>query len=93
MQDLVGELVRKHRPAVLLVTHDVEEAIRLADRVAVLRDGGLVTDEYVDVARPRDPADPAFATLRRRLLADLGVSEPEGVSEPDVVTEPEVASV
>ena len=77
MQDLVGELVRRHRPAVLLVTHDVEEAIRLADRVAVLRDGDLVTDEIVEVARPRDSADPAFAALRRRLLADLGVSLPE----------------
>ncbi|MFE2914754.1 ABC transporter ATP-binding protein [Kitasatospora indigofera] len=77
MQDLVGELVRKHRPAVLLVTHDVEEAIRLADRVAVLRDGALVTDETVEVARPRDSADPAFAALRRRLLADLGVTLPE----------------
>ncbi|MCX5209569.1 ABC transporter ATP-binding protein [Kitasatospora sp. NBC_00240] len=80
MQDLVGELVRKHRPAVLLVTHDVEEAIRLADRVAVLRDGALVTDETVEVARPRDSADPAFAGLRRRLLADLGVELPEPVS-------------
>ncbi|WP_406089967.1 ABC transporter ATP-binding protein [Streptomyces sp. NBC_01013] len=76
MQDLVGELCRRHRPAVLLVTHDVEEAVRLADRVAVLRDGRLVTDETVDVARPRDPGDPAFAALRRRLLADLGVDAP-----------------
>ncbi|MFE2721112.1 ABC transporter ATP-binding protein [Kitasatospora sp. NPDC059327] len=73
MQDLVGDLVRRHRPAVLLVTHDVEEAVRLADRVAVLRDGRLVRDERVAVDRPRDPADPAFADLRRRLLADLGV--------------------
>ncbi|MFD7426022.1 ABC transporter ATP-binding protein [Streptomyces sp. NPDC059818] len=73
MQDLVGELCRRHRPAVLLVTHDVDEAVRLADRVAVLRDGRLVTDETVDVTRPRDPGDPAFAALRRRLLDDLGV--------------------
>ncbi|MGW2653797.1 ABC transporter ATP-binding protein [Streptomyces sp. NPDC001478] len=73
MQDLVGELCRRHRPAVLLVTHDVDEAVRLADRVAVLRDGRLVTDEPVTVERPRDPGDPAFAALRRRLLADLGV--------------------
>ncbi|MER5349807.1 ABC transporter ATP-binding protein [Kitasatospora sp. NPDC002551] len=73
MQDLVGDLVRRHRPAVLLVTHDVDEAVRLADRVAVLRDGKLVRDERVIVERPRDPADPAFAELRRRLLADLGV--------------------
>ncbi|WP_188309301.1 ABC transporter ATP-binding protein [Streptomyces sp. CBMA123] len=73
MQDLVGDLVRRHRPAVLLVTHDVDEAVRLADRVAVLRDGLLVRDEAVTVEHPRDPADPAFAELRRHLLADLGV--------------------
>ncbi|RKN07435.1 ABC transporter ATP-binding protein [Streptomyces radicis] len=73
MQDLVNELCRAHRPAVLLVTHDVDEAVRLADRVCVLRGGRLVTDEPVDVPRPRDPGDPAFAALRRRLLADLGV--------------------
>lgn len=73
MQDLVDELCRTYRPAVLLVTHDVDEAIRLADRVAVLRDGRLITDLTVDVDRPRDPTDPSFAALRHRLLADLGV--------------------
>jgi sulfonate transport system ATP-binding protein len=73
MQDLVSELCRVHRPAVLLVTHDVDEAIRLADRVCVLREGRLVMDETVDVPRPRDPGDPAFTALRRRLLTDLGV--------------------
>ncbi|MFI6584306.1 ABC transporter ATP-binding protein [Embleya sp. NPDC050493] len=82
MQDLVGELCRLHRPAVLLVTHDVEEAIRLADRVAVLRDGNLVTDEVVAVDRPRDPTDPAFSALRRRLLADLGVHTTETAAVP-----------
>ncbi len=76
MQDLVGELCRAHRPAVLLVTHDVDEAVRLADRVCVLRDGRIVTDEIVAVDRPRDPGDPAFADLRRRLLAELGVHTP-----------------
>ena len=74
MQDLVAELCRLHRPAVLLVTHDVDEAVRLADRVAVLRAGQLVTDERITAARPRDLADPQLAELRRKLLADLGVS-------------------
>ncbi|POM27189.1 Aliphatic sulfonates import ATP-binding protein SsuB [Actinomadura rubteroloni] len=81
MQDLVGDLVRRHRPAVLLVTHDVDEAVRLADRVAVLKDGDLVTDETVTSERPRDATDPAFTALRRRLLADLGVREPAPVEE------------
>ena len=74
MQDLVAELCRVHRPAVLLVTHDVDEAVRLADRVAVLRAGQLVTDERITATRPRDLADPQLARLRRKLLADLGVS-------------------
>ncbi|MFJ8542413.1 ABC transporter ATP-binding protein [Streptomyces sp. NPDC093586] len=85
MQDLVGRLCRVHRPAVLLVTHDVEEAVRLADRVCVLREGRLVTDEPVDIARPRDPGDPSFAALRRRLLADLGVTAPTPTPTPDPV--------
>ncbi|MEY9932221.1 sulfonate transport system ATP-binding protein [Catenulispora sp. GP43] len=75
MQDLVADLVARHRPAVLLVTHDVDEAIRLADRVVVLGGGGrLILDEPVALTRPRDDADPAFPALRRRLLAELGVS-------------------
>ncbi|MEH1014773.1 ABC transporter ATP-binding protein [Micromonospora sp. CPCC 206060] len=77
MQDLVGELCARHRPAVLLVTHDVDEAIRLADRVAVLRDGVLVRDERVTAARPRDATTSAFRALRDRLLVDLGVRRPE----------------
>lgn len=91
MQDLVGDLVSTHRPAVLLVTHDVDEAVRLADRVAVLRAGTLITDETVGTRHPRDPADPALTALRRRLLTDLGVrlpEEPGGAPEPDGVRQP-----
>jgi sulfonate transport system ATP-binding protein len=77
MQDLVADLCARHRPAVLLVTHDVDEAIRLADRIVVLRDGVLVADEPVALARPRDDADPDFPALRRRLLAELGVNPRE----------------
>ncbi|WP_406634376.1 ABC transporter ATP-binding protein [Amycolatopsis sp. WGS_07] len=80
MQDLVERLCRVHRPAVLLVTHDVDEAIRLADRIGVLREGRLITDERITLDRPRDPADPAFAALRSRLLADLGVHSLEETS-------------
>ncbi len=89
MQDLVSSLIAKHQPAVLLVTHDVEEAIRLADRVAVLHKGRLVTDEHVSAARPRDPADPAFTRLRRKLLTDLGVELPPENPRVEVVPERE----
>jgi len=73
-QDLVASLWRRHRPAVLLVTHDVEEAIVLADRVVVLREGVIAEDVPVDLARPRDVGDGRFQRLRERLLGLLGVT-------------------
>ena len=75
MHVLVQELCARHRPAVLLVTHDVDEAILLADRVLVLTDGALSLDVPVDVPRPRLRGDAAFLALRARLLAELGVDE------------------
>ncbi|MER5183466.1 ABC transporter ATP-binding protein [Streptomyces sp. NPDC002896] len=75
MHALLRELCAKHRPAVLLVTHDVDEAILLADRVLVLTDGhiGLAREVRLEGARLR--TDPAFAELRADLLAELGVAD------------------
>jgi sulfonate transport system ATP-binding protein len=75
MQALVAQLCLRYSPAVLLVTHDVDEAIVLAQRILVLRDGHLVTDVQVEVPSPRRRADVAFGQLRSRLLGDLGVLE------------------
>jgi sulfonate transport system ATP-binding protein len=75
MHALLQDLCRRHRPAVLLVTHDVDEAVLLADRVAVLTDGRIGLDLTVEVPAPRRRTDPAFAGLRSRLLAELGVDE------------------
>ena len=72
MQDLVMALWRTHRPAVLLVTHDVDEAVTLADRVLVLANGRILAEERVTAPRPRVP-DAQNHVLRRRLLAHLGV--------------------
>lgn len=75
MHVLLKRLCEAHRPAVLLVTHDVDEAIVLADRVIVL-DGGVVrSDIRVDLAGRRSQADPRFAALRAQLLAELGVED------------------
>jgi sulfonate transport system ATP-binding protein len=74
MQALVTELWRAHRPAVLLVTHDVEEALMLADRVLVLEGGKIALDEPVTMPRPRRPELAAFGEQRRHLLAALGVA-------------------
>jgi sulfonate transport system ATP-binding protein len=81
MHRLVETLWQVHKPAVLLVTHDVDEAVLLADRVLVLDSGRIAIDERVEVARPRDPADPAFQRLRARLLRGLGVEIPERADE------------
>jgi sulfonate transport system ATP-binding protein len=73
MQELFGRLRDRHRFAALLVTHDVDEALLLADRALVL-DGGTIADELpVGLDRPRAPDDPGFGPLRRRLLDRLGV--------------------
>jgi sulfonate transport system ATP-binding protein len=74
MHVLLMELCARHRPAVLLVTHDVDEAIRLADRVLVLTDGVIGFSATVEMDRPRDPSDPSFSALRSLLLAQLGVT-------------------
>jgi sulfonate transport system ATP-binding protein len=75
MHALVKRLSQAHRPAVLLVTHDVDEAIELADRVVMLDDGRIVAD--LDVRLPADGPDraAAFLPLRRRLLGLLGVED------------------
>lgn len=76
MHALLRELCARHRPAVLLVTHDVDEAIVLADRIIVLGpDGRLGPDTPVRLPANRHRDTPGFGALRTRLLADLGVTE------------------
>jgi sulfonate transport system ATP-binding protein len=66
MHALVRELVTAHRPGVLLVTHDVDEAIALADRILVMRDGRIAFEH-------RTKGDGTTPILRAELLAELGV--------------------
>jgi sulfonate transport system ATP-binding protein len=82
MHTLLQTLCARHQPAVLLVTHDVQEAVMLADRAEVLTEGKITLDLPVDLPRPRDPAQPAFQRLRSRLLAELGVDEHASVPAP-----------
>ena len=73
MHRLVLTLWERHRPAVLLVTHDVDEALAFADRVLVLRDGRIAHSSEISVPRPRDRDHPSLTALRLRLLTELGV--------------------
>lgn len=77
MHGLLKRLSDIHKPAVLLVTHDVDEAVALADRVVVLDAGRMTAD--LAVVRPPDPAALARqnARLRSELLGHLGVAADE----------------
>ncbi|WP_236019787.1 ABC transporter ATP-binding protein [Sabulicella rubraurantiaca] len=68
------EIWERTRLTVLFVTHAIEEAILLADRIVVMSPGPgrIVADELVSLPRPRDPTDPEFNALRRRFSALLG---------------------
>jgi sulfonate transport system ATP-binding protein len=81
MHDLVLALWRRHAPSVLIVTHDVDEAITLADRILVLDGGRIAAEERITLPRPRE-ADATFQAVRRRLLGHLGVETREERSAP-----------
>lgn len=75
MQALLLSLWREHGFGVLLVTHDVDEAVALADRVLVLEDGRVIDEVPVELPRPRDRGTAEFSTVRAHLLAGLGVTD------------------
>jgi NitT/TauT family transport system ATP-binding protein len=75
MQGWLGRVLEREPRTVMLVTHDVEEAVMLADRVVVMspRPGRAVANIEIGLPRPRHRTDPALIALRERALAALGV--------------------
>jgi len=75
-----------YRPTTFLVTHDIDEALILADRVIVLggSPGAIKADITVDLDRPRSRTDTAFHRLQDRAMSELGRSR---VEEPEVALE------
>ena len=73
MHGLVERLCRVHQPATVLVTHDVDEAVLLADRVAVMGQGRIPRDVPIDLPHPRQIGVGGFDELRQMLLGELGV--------------------
>ena len=68
MHELIEGLWRRHGFTALLVTHDVQEAVALADRVILIENGEIALDERIDLARPRSRGDAAFAATEKRIL-------------------------
>ncbi len=68
MHRLIENLWRASGFTALLVTHDVQEAVALADRVILIEDGRIALDETIALARPRSHGDAAFAALEKRIL-------------------------
>src|SRR5262249_47386762 len=73
LQDHLLDLWADAKPTLIVVTHDVDEAIVLADRIMVMRPRpGRIFDEVgVDLPRPRDRQSAAFDFVKRRVLAAL----------------------
>ncbi|HYH38700.1 MAG TPA: ABC transporter ATP-binding protein [Azospirillum sp.] len=73
LQDHLLELWSYERPTMVLVTHDIEEALMLSDRVVVMqpRPGRVLTVATPPLPRPRERTDPLFEDWKHRLLAEL----------------------
>jgi sulfonate transport system ATP-binding protein len=71
MQSLLESVWQERRFTQVLVTHDVGEAIALADRVVLIEDGQITLDLAIDLPRPRSRASAAFAALEGAVLERL----------------------
>jgi sulfonate transport system ATP-binding protein len=92
MQDLLDAVQQETGTTTVLVTHDVDEAVILADRVLILRAdatgaASIAATFDVTILKPRDRGDPRITVLRDRLLDELGVPRRSGASPRSVVDE------
>jgi sulfonate transport system ATP-binding protein len=72
MHQLTERIWEQHRFTTVLITHDVVEAVALADRVLVLREGRIALDMHIGLSRPRhENADPAAAALQAAILKEV----------------------
>ena len=82
MHALIERLWREQGFTALLVTHDVQEAVALADRVVVIEDGAIGLDQTVGLARPRARGSQEFAALEDRVLTRVLQQHDDGPGVP-----------
>jgi sulfonate transport system ATP-binding protein len=81
MQQLIEDVWQRDGFTSILVTHDVSEAVALADRVIVIEEGQIVFNEKIDLARPRVRGSAAFAALEGRVLNRV-LKQPDSPAKP-----------
>ncbi|MDP9582816.1 UNVERIFIED_ORG: sulfonate transport system ATP-binding protein [Burkholderia contaminans] len=81
MHALIERLWREHRFTALLVTHDVQEAVALGDRILLIEQGRVALDRQVPLDRPRARASAAFAALEDRVLQRVLAGGPGGADQ------------
>ncbi len=74
IQSLVLKLWAKYRFGLVIVTHDLDEALILADRIVILSKGRICHETRVDLPRERDVTSPEFNSLKRDLLKQFSLS-------------------
>jgi sulfonate transport system ATP-binding protein len=84
LQDHLLDLWVDGKPTLVVVTHDVEEAVVLADRIVVMgpRPGRVIAEIAADLPRPRDRQSAAFEQAKRRVLTALGRSREKAAPAP-----------
>ena len=85
MQQLIENLWQRHGFTVVLVTHDVNEAVKLADRVILLEGGKVGLDLKINLARPRSAAQSLLVEYEQKILHRILVT-PQSVLPPPAVT-------
>jgi sulfonate transport system ATP-binding protein len=85
LQDHLLEIWRNERPTMLFVTHDVEEALVLSDRVVVMRaKPGRIHAQYrIDLPRPRRRTETGLQRWKERILEDLDLAQKGADAEPE----------
>ncbi|HXL63982.1 MAG TPA: ATP-binding cassette domain-containing protein [Xanthobacteraceae bacterium] len=71
MQRLIERVWLDQRFTAIMVTHDVTEAVTLADRVLMIEDGQVALDHRIDLPRPRERGSPEVAALEGKILREL----------------------
>lgn len=85
MQQLIERLWQRHGFTVLLVTHDVSEAVAVADRVILIEEGRIGLDLTIDIPRPRNRGAAALAALEAQVLNRV-LAVPELSPQPESVS-------